>query len=74
LSKKTSEEIHAVLSDKKALAADLRTFSNEFVLTSARDRVVDELDEEGKELLKDVDPERDVRDMETIEWMTYLLN
>ncbi|KAF9099486.1 hypothetical protein BGX29_007123 [Mortierella sp. GBA35] len=60
LCKKTSEEITAIVSDKKTLAADLRTYSNEFVLTSARDRVIGEVDEEGKELLKDVDPERDV--------------
>ncbi|KAF9151927.1 hypothetical protein BG015_006045 [Linnemannia schmuckeri] len=60
LCKKTSEEITAVVTEKKTLAADLRTFSNEFVLTSARDRVISEVDEEGKELLKDVDPERDV--------------
>ncbi|KAG0052841.1 hypothetical protein BGZ83_002049 [Gryganskiella cystojenkinii] len=60
LSKKTAEDIKAVISDKKALAAELRTFSNDFVLTSARDRVIGEVDEEGKELLKDVDPERDV--------------
>ncbi|KAF9585088.1 hypothetical protein BGW38_003952, partial [Lunasporangiospora selenospora] len=60
LCKKTSEEIHAILNDKSGLAADLRAFSNEFVLTSARDRVAGEVDDEGKELLKDVDPERDV--------------
>ncbi|KAG0321874.1 hypothetical protein BGZ97_009882 [Linnemannia gamsii] len=60
LCKKTSEEITTIVAEKKSLAADLRTFSNEFVLTSARDRVISEVDEEGKELLKDVDPERDV--------------
>ncbi|KAF8972849.1 hypothetical protein BGZ46_010023 [Entomortierella lignicola] len=60
LCKKTPEEIKAIVSDKKALAVDLRNYSNEFVLTSARDRVVVEVDDEGKELLKDVDPERDV--------------
>ncbi|KAF9920335.1 hypothetical protein FBU30_009857 [Linnemannia zychae] len=58
--KKTPEEITAIVTEKKTLAADLRTFSNEFVLTSARDRVISEVDDEGKELLKDVDPERDV--------------
>ncbi|KAF9116509.1 hypothetical protein BGX27_001803 [Mortierella sp. AM989] len=60
LCKKTPEEIKAIVSDKKAIAADLRNYSNEFVLTSARDRVVVEVDEQGKELLKDVDPEKDV--------------
>ncbi|KAF9933285.1 hypothetical protein BGZ65_004178 [Modicella reniformis] len=60
LCKKTPEEITAIVSDKKALAADLRSYSNEFVLTSARDRVIGEVDEQGKELLQDVDPERDV--------------
>ncbi|KAG0248037.1 hypothetical protein BG011_000599, partial [Mortierella polycephala] len=60
LCKKTPEEITAIISDKRLLAADLRNYSNEFVLTSARDRVIGEVDEEGKELLKDVDPERDV--------------
>jgi len=48
------------VSDKKALAADLQNYSNEFVLTSARDRVLNEVDEQGKELLQDVDPGRDV--------------
>ncbi|KAF9903630.1 hypothetical protein EC991_003495 [Linnemannia zychae] len=60
LCKKTPEEITEIVTEKKALAADLRNYSNEFVLTSARDRVISEVDEEGKELLKDVDPERDV--------------
>ncbi|KAF9189904.1 hypothetical protein BGZ51_009183 [Haplosporangium sp. Z 767] len=60
LCKKTPEEITSIISDKRLLAADLRNYSNEFVLTSARDRVIGEVDEEGKELLKDVDPERDV--------------
>ncbi|ORZ09782.1 hypothetical protein BCR41DRAFT_388286 [Lobosporangium transversale] len=60
LCKKTSEEIKAIVSDKKALATELRNYSNEFVLTSARDRVIDEVDDEGKELLKDIDPEKDV--------------
>ncbi|KAF8939262.1 hypothetical protein EDD21DRAFT_413277 [Dissophora ornata] len=60
LCKKTPEEITAIVSDKKALATDLRNYSNDFVLTSARDRVVGEVDDQGKELLKDVDPERDV--------------
>ncbi|KAF9572955.1 hypothetical protein EC968_009160 [Mortierella alpina] len=60
LCKKSSEEITAIISDKKALAVDLQNYSNEFVLTSARDRVITEVDEQGKELLKDVDPERDI--------------
>ncbi|KAF9172394.1 hypothetical protein BGX21_003675 [Mortierella sp. AD011] len=60
LCKKSPDEIKAIVSDKKALAADLRNYSNEFVLTSARDRVISEVDDQGKELLKDVDPERDV--------------
>ncbi|KAG0365311.1 hypothetical protein BC939DRAFT_456631 [Gamsiella multidivaricata] len=60
LCKKTAEEITAIVSDKKALAADLRNYSNDFVLTSARDRVIGEVDEQGKKLLEDVDPERDV--------------
>ncbi|KAG0325965.1 hypothetical protein BGZ99_010338 [Dissophora globulifera] len=60
LCKKTPEEITAIVSDKAALALDLRNYSNEFVLTSARDRVIGEVDEQGKELLQDVDPERDV--------------
>ncbi|KAF9410816.1 hypothetical protein BGZ76_005436, partial [Entomortierella beljakovae] len=60
LCKKTPEEIKAIVSDKKALAIDLRNYSNEFVLTSARDRVVGEVDDQGKELLKDVDPEKDI--------------
>ncbi|KAI1300663.1 hypothetical protein EDD11_006085 [Mortierella claussenii] len=60
LCKKTPEEIKAIVSDKKMLAVDLRNYSNEFVLTSARDRVIGEVDDEGKELLKDVDPERDI--------------
>ncbi|KAF9968045.1 hypothetical protein BGZ70_007057 [Mortierella alpina] len=60
LCKKTPEEITAIVSDKKALAVDLQNYSNEFVLTSARDRVIAEVDEQGKELLKDVDPEKDV--------------
>ncbi|KAG0229799.1 hypothetical protein B0O80DRAFT_498406 [Mortierella sp. GBAus27b] len=60
LCKKTPEEIIAIVGDKKALAADLRNYSNEFVLTSARDRVINEVDEQGKELLQDVDPERDI--------------
>jgi hypothetical protein len=60
LCKKTPEEIKATVSDKQALAADLRNYSNSFVLNSARDRVILEVDDQGKELLKDVDPERDV--------------
>ncbi|KAG0353830.1 hypothetical protein BG005_006914 [Podila minutissima] len=60
LCKKTPEEITAIITDKKALAADLQVYSNEFVLTSARDKVVVEVDEQGKELLKDVSPETEV--------------
>ncbi|KAF9278091.1 hypothetical protein BGZ68_008777 [Mortierella alpina] len=60
LCKKTPEEITAIVSDKKALALDLQNYSNEFVLASARDRVIAEVDEQGKELLRDVDPERDI--------------
>ncbi|KAG0338312.1 hypothetical protein BG004_007266 [Podila humilis] len=57
LSKKTQEEIKAVIVDKKALAADLQMYSNEFVLTTARDKVIAEVDDEGKMLLSDVSPE-----------------
>lgn len=60
LCKKTPEEITAVITDKKALAADLQVYSNEFVLTTARDKVVVEVDEQGKELLKEVSPETEV--------------
>lgn len=61
LCKKTPEEIAAIITDKKALAADLQVYSNEFVLTTARDKVVAEVDEQGKELLKDISPETEVR-------------
>ncbi|KAF9431269.1 hypothetical protein BGZ94_003584 [Podila epigama] len=59
-SRQTPEEINAIVIDKKALAADLQVYSNEFVITSARDRVIGEVDEQGKELLKDVSPESEV--------------
>ncbi|KAG0223970.1 hypothetical protein BGW42_005431 [Actinomortierella wolfii] len=60
LCKKSVDEIKAVLASKKSIAMDLQQYSNEFVLTSARDRVISEVDNEGKELLKDVDPTRDI--------------
>lgn len=61
LCKKTPEDITAIITDKKALAADLQVYSNEFVLTTARDKVVVEVDEQGKELLKEVSPETEVK-------------
>ncbi|KAF9387501.1 hypothetical protein CPC16_007006 [Podila verticillata] len=60
LCKKTPEDITAIITDKKALAADLQVYSNEFVLTTARDKVIVEVDEQGKELLKEVSPETEV--------------
>ncbi|KAF9977681.1 hypothetical protein BGZ73_005191 [Actinomortierella ambigua] len=60
LCKKSVDEIKAVLASKQSIAADLQQYSNEFVLHTARDRVISEVDNEGRELLQDVDPSRDI--------------
>ncbi|KAF9166985.1 hypothetical protein DFQ26_006249 [Actinomortierella ambigua] len=60
LCKQSVDEIKAVLASKQSIASDLQRYSNETVLHSARDRVISEVDTEGKELLQDVDPARDI--------------
>ncbi|CAG8547806.1 9356_t:CDS:2, partial [Ambispora gerdemannii] len=57
LSKKTEEETTELFSDRKKLHADLKLFCNEIVVQTTRDRILQELDEKGKEVIKDITPE-----------------
>ncbi|CAG8653800.1 13986_t:CDS:2, partial [Ambispora leptoticha] len=60
LSKKTEEETTELFSDRKKLHADLKLFCNEIVVQTTRDRILQELDEKGKEVVKDITSESEI--------------
>ncbi|CAG8517673.1 10347_t:CDS:10 [Paraglomus occultum] len=51
LTKKSEEDTTVLFSDRKKLHADFKLYCNEIILKSARDRIINELDEKGKEAL-----------------------
>ncbi|CAG8583539.1 663_t:CDS:2 [Racocetra fulgida] len=54
------KDIKELLNDRKKLHADLQLYCTDVVLTSARDRILNELDERGKEALKDISPDSEI--------------
>ncbi|CAG8691715.1 8383_t:CDS:2 [Cetraspora pellucida] len=60
LATKSEEDIKELLNDRKKLHADLQLYCTDVVLTSARDRILNELDERGKEALKDISPDSEI--------------
>lgn len=60
LATKSEEDIKELLNDRKKLHADLQLYCTDVILTSARDRILNELDERGKEALKDISPDSEI--------------
>ncbi|RHZ87397.1 hypothetical protein Glove_36g19 [Diversispora epigaea] len=60
LTTKSEEDTKELFNDRRKLHADLQLFCTDNVLTSARDRILNELDERGKEALKDISPDSEI--------------
>ncbi|CAG8571370.1 4884_t:CDS:2 [Diversispora eburnea] len=60
LTTKSEEDTKELFNDRRKLHADLQLFCTDNVLTSARDRILNELDEGGKEALKDISPDSEI--------------
>ncbi|CAG8531806.1 17272_t:CDS:2 [Acaulospora morrowiae] len=60
LKTKSEEDTKELFNDRRKLHADLQLYCTDDVLTSARDRILNELDERGKEALKDINPDSEI--------------
>ncbi|GBB87215.1 hypothetical protein RclHR1_13650009 [Rhizophagus clarus] len=60
LTTKTEEDTKEIFNDRKKMHSDFQLYCTEMVLTSARDRILSELEENDRESLKDVNPESDI--------------
>ncbi|CAG8576320.1 17645_t:CDS:2 [Funneliformis caledonium] len=60
LTTKTEEDTKEIFNDRKKMHSDFQLYCTELVLESARDRILNELEENDRESLKDVSPESEI--------------